>query len=142
MKLIDDMIQELIDISNEWNNDEISTEVRNMKLELLINQVEQLQIQFSNPLENLPPHVTNVLVQLLSRHKYKAIINLNQLKQADPKRQYNAIARLSIQRKLYFPSLHRSIKRNIWAYAFANKMRHVKEFQIFILKEVDGVINE
>lgn len=142
MKLIDDIIQELIDISNEWNNDEISTEVRNMKLELLINQVEQLQIQLSNPIENLPPHVTNVLNQLLSRHKYKAIYNLNQLKQADPKRQYNSMARLLIQRKLYFPSLHRSFKRNIWAYAFANKMIHVNEFQIFILKEMDGVINE
>ena len=142
MKLIDDMILELNDISQEWNCEEISSEVRNMKLELLISQVEQLEIQFSNPLENLPPRVTNVFNQLLSRHKYKAIINLNQLKQATTKRHYNAIVRLLIQRKLYFPSLHRSFKRNIWAYAYANKMRHVKEFQIFILKEMDGVINE
>ncbi|MGE6488788.1 hypothetical protein [Paenisporosarcina sp. NPDC076898] len=142
MKLIDDMIQELTDISQEWNDDEISSEVRNMKLELLISQVEQIQIQFSNPLENLPPHVTNVYNQLLNRHKYKAVISLNELKQATTKRQYNGIARLLIQRKLYFPSLHRSFKRNIAAYANANKMIHVKEFQIFILKEMDGVTNE
>ncbi|MDI2586611.1 hypothetical protein OR571_05550 [Psychrobacillus sp. NEAU-3TGS] len=142
MKLIEDMIQELTDTSQEWNNDEISFEVRNMKLDLLINQVEQLQIQFSNPLENLPPDATNVYTQLLSRHKYKAIIRLNELKQASTKRQYNIIARSLIQRKLYFPSLHRSFKRNIWAYSNAKKMLHVKDFQIFIIKEMEGVINE
>lgn len=141
MKLIDETIIELIDISQEFNNDEISSEVRNMKLDLLINQVEQIQIQFHKPLENLPSHVQNVYKQLLNRHKYKAVINLNELKQTGTKRQYNAIARLLIQRKLYFSSLHRSFKRNIWAYSNVNKRLQVTEFQIFILRELDGVID-
>ncbi|WP_066385488.1 hypothetical protein [Neobacillus mesonae] len=134
MKLIDELIQELIDISQEWNSSEISTDTRNLKLELLESQLEQLQIDFSiQPFKLVSYGNQGTFKQLLNQHVAKAKVGLNTLKSTDNKRKYNAAARHLISRKLYFSALNRSIQRSISAYEFVNKMQPASDYQIFIL---------
>ncbi|MED4037045.1 hypothetical protein [Niallia taxi] len=142
MKFLNEMIEELIDISHEFSHGEITLDERNLKIDLLINQVEQLEINYVNPIENLPMHVKSVYESLLSRHKYKAIVSLKTLKQVDNKRTYNATVRHLISKKLYFNAMLRSINRSIWGYSEVNKMVHVKDFTVLKFNENEGEENE
>ncbi|WP_078408727.1 hypothetical protein [Priestia abyssalis] len=139
MILIDELIQELTDISSEWNVGDISTEERNLKIDLLVKQLDQFQLNFGHDsLQNLNPHIHNVFTSLLNKHKSKAVVNLTSLKQADDKRKYNRIARILIERKLYFPALHRTIYRSIKGYADRDGRYYVEEFQVFTLGSDDN----
>jgi hypothetical protein len=142
MRVIDEMLRELTSLSYDWNNGELTTEERNLKLDLLTKQVELLQIDFRyHPLDGLDTNVKAVLINLLSRHKHKAKNGLNALKEDDRKASYNRKVRYLIGNKLFFLSLNTTMIRNISSWKERNRMKHVKEFQIFIL-ESEGVSNE
>jgi len=130
MKLINELVQELIDISQDFQADN-DLEARNLNLDLLIHQVENIQIDFSkHPLDNIPEEVKRVFNNLLKRHIYKAKCGLIALKDTTNKRKYNAVARTLVAKKLFFSALNRTMTRNIEGYADRNKLTHVEEFQI------------
>jgi hypothetical protein len=136
MKLIDEFIQELTDISIEWNKREISTEVRNLRLDLLIQQVQQLDLNYdSRPLLYISKEAKQVLNQLMKRHIYKAVSSLDLLKEATNRQSYNNKARAIISRKLFFHSLQKAMQRNIAGWIRRNDMQDVREFQLLIFRK-------
>lgn len=140
MMLIEELLQELTDISTDFNTDN-DMEIRNLKLDLLIQRVESIELNMKdNPLEAADKKAKTTLNHLLLRYKLKAIISLKSLKEKD-KRSYNKIARNIISKKLFFTSLHTTITRSTRGYMDRNKLHHVQQqFQIFI--EGDAAINE
>ena len=142
MKVIDELIEELISISNEYNRDN-DKEIINLKLDLLINRVENISLNMDNaPLEALDGFVKAKFNQLLYKHKMKAIQGLEMLKEADSKRKYNHKARRLIDSKLYFPRLHATMNKNIESYTRVNRLQYVTKFRIFKHVEREEVSNE
>lgn len=139
MKIIEEMIQELKDVSTGWNKGLLSTEERDLKIDLIIGQVEKLQINFL-PLAAATEDTREVFNLLLNSRKYVAIESLTDLKAAgDSKRKYNYIARNVLAKKLYFPPLALTIERTVKGYSIRNDgLFHVKEFQKFINDEREG----
>ncbi|MFJ7994290.1 hypothetical protein ACIQY5_19205 [Peribacillus frigoritolerans] len=139
MKLIEGMIEELKDISTGWNKGLLSTEERDLKISLIIDQVKGIQINFL-PLEAATEDTRGVFKQLLTSRKYVAIESLTTLKEAgNNKRKYNSMARDVITKKLYFLPLALTIERTVKGYSIRNdSLFHVKEFQKFIYDEREG----
>jgi hypothetical protein len=136
MKLIDEIIQELTDISIEWNKREITTEVRNLRLDLLIQQLQQLDLNYNRrPLLYISKEAKQVFNQLLKRHIYKAVSSLDLLKETTNKKSYNSKARAIVSRKLFFHSLQKTMERNITGWIRRNDMQDVREFQLLILRK-------
>ncbi len=139
MKLIEEMIEELKAVSTDWNKGLLSTEERNLKIDLIISQVEKLQVNFL-PLAAATDDTRSVFKQLLNSRKYVAIESLTALKEAGKnKRKYNSMARDVIAKKLYFSPLALTIERTAKGYSIRNDgLFHVKEFQKFINDEREG----
>lgn len=133
MKLIEEMIEELKAVSTDWNKGLLSTEERNLKIDLIISQVEKLRVNLL-PLETATDDTRSVFNQLINSRKYVAIESLTALKNAgDYKRKYNSMAREVIAKKLYFSPLALTIERTAKGYSIRNDgLFHVKEFQKFI----------
>lgn len=127
------MIQELKDVSTGWNKGLLSTKERDLKISLIIGQVEKLQVNFL-PLAAATDDTRGVFNQLLNSRKYTAIDCLEGLKKAgDNKRKYNVAARMLIAKKLYFPPLALTIKRSTEAYQFkGGSVIDLKKYQMFI----------
>lgn len=139
MKLVEGMIEELKDISAGWNKGLLSTEERDLKISLIIGEVEKLQVNFL-PLAAATDDTRVVFNQLLNSRKYVAIESLIALKEAgNNKRKYNSMARDVIAKKLYFSPLALTIERTAKGYSIRNDgLFHVKEFQKFINDEREG----
>jgi hypothetical protein len=139
MKLIEGMIEELKDVSTGWNKGQLSTEERNLKIDLIIGQVKGIHINFL-PLEAATEDTRGVFKQLLTSRKFVAIESLTDLKKAgNNKRKYNSIARNLIAKKLYFSPLALTIERTARGYSIRNDgLFHIKEFQKFINDEREG----
>jgi hypothetical protein len=135
MKLIDEMVEELILYSKAYNNDDIDKNTLNLKLQLLYKRIELIEIDFSKrPLINLPSSVQGVFKQLLYSAKYTSLSSIQDLIDANGKREYNRKARLTIGNRLFFKSIHKTMKLNIWGYAERNQSKNIQEFDIFIMK--------
>lgn len=142
MKLIDELIEELASISNEYNRDN-DKEIINLKLDLLINRVKNISLNMDEaPLESLDGFIKAKFNQLLYKHKVKAIQGLETLREAENKRKYNYKARKLIESKLYFPKLHRTMTKNIESYTYLNRLQYVTKFPIFKQVESEGVKHE
>lgn len=145
MQLINELIQELVHYSSEWNNNKISKDELNIKLDLISNRLKLIEIDFSNdPLYILDSHVMASFNQILYQTQYKAIQSLNTLKDTDDKRSYNASLRRLLESKFYFKSLNSTMQKNVHAYIKRNKLRYVSaRIQVFILgEEKEMLINE
>jgi hypothetical protein len=133
MKLIEPMLEELKEISKDWNSEVITKDELNLKLDLLLLRIEFIEIDYSkSPLTRLDARIQDSFNQLLFRTKYKAKHCINLLKDTSNKKGYNARLRLIINNKLYFNPLYKTIKNSISGYIDRNKLRHTREFQIFI----------
>lgn len=140
MKLIEEIVEELKIVSTEYNG-EGDKEVINLKLDLLLQRIEKIELNIEGtPYKDAPDVSKKVLFKLLYQHKYKAMKGIQALKEADNKSKYNRIARTLIARKLYFPSLHRTMTVDIDNYVIVNQMIYLNELQIFI--ESKGVKHE
>lgn len=134
MMLIDELLQELTDISTEFNH-ENDAEIRNLKLDLLIQRVESIEVNmYEVPLESLDMKVKTVFNQLLLKHKVKAVTSLQSLKLLN-KRSYNRVVRNIISKRLFFSSLHITLTRSINGYKDKNKLQHIQSFQLFVERE-------
>lgn len=143
MKLIEGMIEELRDISIGWNKGQLSTEERDLKIDLIIGQVKEIQINFL-PLEAATDDTRDVFKQLLTSRKFVAVESLTALKTAgNNKRKYNYMARDAIAKKLYFSPLALTIERTARGYAIRNDgLFHTKEFQKFIKNNESESVEE
>lgn len=142
MKVIDELIKELVSISNEYNRDN-DKEIINLKLDLLIKRVENISLNMDEaPLKAIDSFIKGKFNQLLYKHKVKAIQGLVMLKEADSKRKYNHKARRLIDSKMYFPRLHKTMTKNIESYVHVNRWQYVTKFQIFKHVEREEVSNE
>ena len=142
MKVINELIEELISISNEYNCDS-DKELVNLKLDLIIGRVKNISLNMDEaPLKSLDGFVKAKFNQLLYKHKVKAIQGLETLKEADSKRKYNHKARKLIESKLYFPKLHRTMTKNIDSYVHVNRLYYVAPIQIFKKVESEEISNE
>ncbi|MCP1146158.1 hypothetical protein [Lysinibacillus endophyticus] len=136
MMLIDELLQELADISTEFNH-ENDAEIRNLKLDLLIQRVESIEVNMSEaPLESLDIKVKKVFNQLLLKHKVKSVSSLQSLKQMN-KRSYNRVVRTLISKRLFFSGLNNTMTRSISSYKEKNKLQHIQPFQIFVEREYE-----
>ncbi|WNF35684.1 hypothetical protein RJD24_14645 [Bacillaceae bacterium IKA-2] len=142
MKLIEEFVAELTDLCSEYNSEK-DVDVKNMKLDLLITKLEMLELNLNEkPLKDIDNIVKNVLKQLLFKHKFKAITELETLKQTADKRMFNSLARNVIKSQLFFQPLYKMMQRNVYFYTYFNRLENIKEFEIFILKECEGDSNE
>lgn len=142
MKVINELIEELTNISNEYNRNG-DKEFVNLKLDLLIGRVKNIRLNMDEaPLKSLDGFVKAKFNQLLYKHKVKAIQGLETLKEADSKRKYNHKARRLIASKLYFPSLYRTMTKNIDSYVRVNRLYYVAPIQIFKKVESEEISNE
>ncbi|MBN3553303.1 hypothetical protein JYA63_03430 [Fictibacillus nanhaiensis] len=142
MKLIDEIVHELTDISTEWNKREITTEVRNLRIDLLIQQIQQLDLNYDRqPLLYISKEAKQVFNQLLKRYIHKAVGSLDLLKETTNKKSYNNKGSAIINRKLFFHSLHKTMERNIIGWIRRNDMQDVRNFQLLILRK-EEVTNE
>jgi hypothetical protein len=129
MKLIDAILEELKVYAAEFAAGETSKEELNLKLDLLICRVERIEINYDNKLRLQE----NIFKQLLSQRKYKAIVALKELQKTDQKRIFNARVRQILKNKLYFLSLHYSLKNNIEKYQIRDGKQPInRNIQLFI----------
>ena len=146
MQIIDEMIQELTDYSTEYNTGDISKEELNLKLQLIISRIQELQIDYSHsPFVYLPADVLKVFTNLLNRYKAKATVSLTTLIEANSKASYNRKARHLIEKKLYFQSLFTAINRNITGWTFRNNTKYPTGINYFTVGNShykDGAVNE
>jgi hypothetical protein len=139
MMLITEMIEEIKEISTSYNKGEMTKEEVNLQLKVMLVNISNLAIDFSHtPLDRIPEQrVKDVFNQMLYKHQYKATNYLNLMIQANKKVTYNKYARLVIQTQLFFVPFSNCMKRNIEGYTHRNDFKHVKPFQILIMKGND-----
>jgi hypothetical protein len=132
---INSMLQELIDYSKDYNMDEISKEELNLKLDLLSERLQRVEINFNEqPMDILPKHVKNSFNALLFQSKYRTIESIQTLIESTDKRSYNVRVRQVLGHKLYFRSLYRTMWNNINAYVTRNGLQYWNtNMQIFVL---------
>ncbi|MDU1845208.1 MAG: hypothetical protein E6778_06645 [Niallia nealsonii] len=119
---------------------QIHTETRNLKIQLIESQLEGLQIDYNTfTFKHTSGDNQGVFTRLLKQYIAKAKVSLDTLKSTDNRKKYNAAVRHLISNKLHFAALNRSIQRSLDAYSRVNKKRPAEEYQIFIIKESEGV---
>jgi hypothetical protein len=124
MELINEMLTELVEISQDYNIGITDKVEANLKLELLRNRIEMVEINYSKqPLDRLDSRIQSTYNQLLFRTKYKAISGFNLLIEATSKKSYNAKLRFILKNKLFFSQLHRTLLRNVEAYVKKNDLK-------------------
>lgn len=135
MKLINELTDELIAISKEFNRDN-DNELKNIKIDLLIQRLKAVKLNLNEaPFQDLDAYVKQTFNHYTFRRITKAVASLELLKTTDSKRKYNAVARKIIANKFYLLNIHQMIIKNKRAYVERNKMTHVKPFEIFIESE-------
>jgi hypothetical protein len=124
---IESILQELRDLSNQYNKKEISKDELNISLDLLVKRLENVKINYSiRPLSFLSETVAKIFNQRLIQVRNKAIEAINMLKKTDNRKSYNAKVRYLIDRKLYFGQLHHQIVKNIMSYESIISIEHLK----------------
>ncbi|WP_413299714.1 hypothetical protein AA0X95_16605 [Bacillus sp. 1P10SD] len=124
MNEINSICQELIDYSKEWYQEEITKEELNIKLELLINRIERIEINYRQPLDLASDKAKDSLNSLLSKTRYKAIIGINNLIATTNKKAYTSKVNFLLKNKLYYGSLQRTMKNNIQGYIHRNQLHY------------------
>lgn len=142
MKLIDELVNELIEYSQEWNEDEITKEELNCKLELLIKRLELVELNiYGNEFSSIAESIKQTFSQLHFKTRYKAISCIQLLINTPNKASYNAKLRWILKTKLYYKQLFKTLNNNIHAYMEYSVIPQVRGIQIFVSKE-GGTVNE
>jgi hypothetical protein len=138
VKIINFVVDDLITISEEFNTGEITKEELDIKLELLIQNLEAITINFSEaPLKNIDKRIKDSFNQLLFKTKHKAISCIYLLISTKNKKSYNSKLRWMVTNKLYFNNLNMTLTKSIESYIHRNGLLYCKEFQLFITGKVD-----
>lgn len=134
MLLIEDLIHDLKTYAIERNNGMICKEEFNLNIDLLIERVKRIEINFEDT--KIVNH-HNTFNQLLFKAKFKAIESFQQLQKENHKRSINGRIRKMIAAKLYFKSIHRTLTKNIHAY---RRQVVINSLDIHIL--IESEVNE
>lgn len=143
MKIINEMTDELIRISNDFNKGDTDKATLNLQIELMKSTINNLEIRWKRPLDIIDDRTKQVFQQLLVRHQLKALSYLDKLIEADNKRQYNKLVRVLVAKKLFFTSFNTTMQRQINGYITRNQLNNVTSFNILILnQEKEVLIND
>lgn len=135
MKLINELTDELIAISKDFNKDN-DHDLMQIKIELLGRRLKTVKLNLNEaPFNDLEPFVKQSFNHYAHKRITKSIACLELLKSSDNKRKYNAIARKLVANKFYLNSVHQMMEKNKQAYAVRNKLQGLKPYEIFIESE-------
>ena len=135
MKSINELTDELIVISKEFNRDN-DNELKNIKIDLLIQRLKAIKLNVNEaPFQDLDKYVKQTFNHYTFRLITKAVTSLELLKTADGKRKYNAVARKLIASKFHLVNIQQMMLKNKQAYVERNKLTHVNPPEIFIESE-------
>jgi hypothetical protein len=134
MKLIEEIIAELKAAAIEFTAGETNKEEFNLKIDLLIGQVERIEINFVDTHINTYQSIFN---QLLYQRKHSAVEDLKELQLADRRQVVNTWVRRLLESKLYFTSIYRTITANMYGYQSKHGSKLKSDLQIF-RKEEEG----
>jgi hypothetical protein len=140
MKIINELTDELIRISNDFNKGDTDKATVNLQIELMKATISNLDIRWKRPLDSIDDRTKQVFQQLLVRHQLKALSYLDKLIEADSKRQYNKLVRVLVSKKLFFTSFNTTMQRQINGYISRNQLNNVTSFNILILKQEKEVL--
>jgi hypothetical protein len=142
MIVINRLMDELTAISVDYNKGVITKQEKDIKLDLLINQLELVEVNlYQQPLDELPERVKDSYRQLAFRTRYKSIESIKQLKEANGKVSYNASLRQVLGNRMHFKSLYRTVRVNTQAYISRNQLQYYSlNMEVFVLKGED--VNE
>jgi hypothetical protein len=142
MIVVNRLMDQLTEISVDYNNGVISKQEKDIKLDLLINQLELVEVNlYQQPLDELPTRVKDSYRQLMFRTRYKSIEAIKQLKEANGKVSYNASLRQVLGNRMYFKSLYRTVRVNTQAYISRNQLQYYSlNMEVFVIRE--GESNE
>ncbi|WP_186578840.1 hypothetical protein [Aquibacillus kalidii] len=135
MKLINELLDELIELENEYYNGFIDKVELNLRLQLIISKIDKLAINYHvEPLRKLVRRKhTKPFNQLLFKAKYHAVQSLIKLIQTKNKRTFQAILGLIISNNLYFNTLYKLLNNSCKAYIVRNQIVDPPDsIQVFI----------
>jgi hypothetical protein len=125
MEVINGILTELVDISQEYNDGIIDKDELNLKLDLIKIRIESIEINYrKQPLDYLDDRIRLSFNQLLFRAKFKSLSSIQLLKDTKNRKSYNAKLRFILKNKLFFNQLHRTLQRNIEAYVKKNDLMY------------------
>ncbi|AGK53178.1 hypothetical protein [Bacillus sp. 1NLA3E] len=136
MIVINKLMDELTDISIEFNKGTTTKAELLIQLDLVIGKIEGVQLNMNEaPLDRLPERVQQSFHQLLFSAKFKATEGIKGLaKDSQDKRSYNAQLRKLLGNRLYFRSLYKTMKLNSASYINRNQLTYyTPNTNIFIL---------
>ncbi|MCT2537486.1 hypothetical protein NC661_00845 [Aquibacillus koreensis] len=139
MKLIDELIQALIELVHDYNVGLIDQIELQLKLQYLISRIDKIEINYNvKPFKQLVNRKhTITLDQLLYKAKYRAVQSILVLKNVRTKNALSHQLSVLIGKNLYFESLYRTLESCYYAYI---NMNHLDEFskEVELFKYKDG----
>lgn len=136
MKIIDGILDDLKIAAKEYAAGEISKEEFGLHVDLLLERVDRIEIDFVSTKIHTYQRIFN---QLLFQAKFRATEALEELKRINSKVAFNAKMRRILATKLCFKSLHKTIEKNAWGYSNHHRYKlKLSEIQIFIEKQEEG----
>ncbi|KQU17809.1 hypothetical protein ASG65_26195 [Bacillus sp. Leaf13] len=131
MRVIDEILDDLLNAANDLNAGNLSKEEFNLTIDLMIGRINEVKINY----EGVRIHVfQRVFDQLLFQSRYKAVEALKELREVTHKKSFNNQMRAILGQKLHFQSLYRTIKANRDGYRDRNGYFLKPDIEIFILE--------
>ncbi|WP_138417166.1 hypothetical protein [Aquibacillus sediminis] len=138
MKLIDELIEQLITIVHEYKQDRIDHIEFQLQLQYLISRIDKVEINFHvQPLDRVvKKNHTKPFNQLLFKAKYHAIESILSLQKTHNRQALQAKLHAIILKNLYFESIEKLLFQSCEAYMDKNQLNCiVTDKDVFIYRD-------
>lgn len=133
MQLINEIMADLKETAEELATNSISSEEFNLKVDLMIERINRIEINFLDcKINNYHP----IFDRLLAKTKFRATEVLQELQKNQEKRGFNSRVRRILAAHLYFKPIQRTVQRNMIGYQSAYGYKLKDNIQLFIEKEI------